>query len=98
MRVSIVPRKTTLAKLLAKKGKVTVVWKKNKFVEGYQIQACKNKKFKDVKDVYVKNYKTTRKNIKLKKGLYYIRIRGYRQLKGEKIFSKWSKILKVKVK
>ena len=43
---------------------------------------------------------TSKKTItKLKKGkTYYVRVRAYKKLSGKKIYGKWSKIKKIKIR
>ena len=83
------------------KKKVTVRWKKLSGASGYQVQTALNKKFtKGKKSCLVKKAKTTKKTVtKLKKGkMYYVRVRGYCMYQGRKIYGKWSKVKRVKVK
>ena len=76
---------------------MTVKWKKNKAVNGYQIQYSTNKKFTSgSKTVTVNKNSTVSKTVKkLKKGKkYYVRIRTY----NGKYYSAWSTPKSVKVK
>lgn len=93
-------RPTSLTKLKAGKGKVTVKWNKAETVKGYQLQYSTSKKFTKAKTVTVKKQKTVSKLIKkLKSGKkYYFRIRCYNTVSGNKLYSKWSKVKSVKVK
>ena len=88
---------TTLTNVKNKKGKkVSVSWKKNKKVTGYQIQYATNSKFKGAKIKTVKGAKSTSYTLsKLKKGkTYYVRVRTY----TKKNYSGWSKTKTVKIK
>ena len=72
-------------------GKVTVSWNKNKSATGYQIQYATNTKFSGVKTVIVRSgSKTSAVIANLKKKKYYIRMRGYKSVKGTNYFSVWS--------
>ena len=81
---------------------MTVKWKKDKTVTGYQIQYSKSKKYakKSTKTVTISKKSTTSKTIsKLKsKKKYYVRIRAYKKSAGKKIYGAWSKTKTVKVK
>ncbi len=70
---------------------------------GYQIKYANNKKFKKAKTVKVirnKKGSITSKNWKVKKGkTYYVKVRAMMKTKtGKTIYSKYSKIKKLKVK
>ena len=102
------PKPTAIRKLKAGRKYFTVKWKKIKGVKGYQIQYSTNKKFKKkykgkkqtVKIVTVKKAKATSRKInKLKTNKrYYVRIRTYKVVKGKRIYSKWSKVKRIKTK
>lgn len=93
---------TTLSSVKnTKTRKMTVKWKKNKAVNGYQIQYATNKKFTSgSKTVTVNKNSTVSKTVKkLKKGKkYYVRIRTYKTVNGKKYYSSWSKAKSVKIK
>ena len=70
-------------------------------ITGYQIQYSTSKTFKSGnKSVKVKGYRKVSKTIKSLKAkkTYYVRIRTYRTVNGEKIYSPLSKARRVKVK
>jgi len=98
----IKPKGATIKKVTANKKAFKVKWYKNTTqTSGYEIQYSTNKKFKSGnKTVNIKSNKTTSKKIKnlKKKKKYYVRIRTYKTVKGKKIYSSWSKTLKVKTK
>lgn len=87
-------------KSIAKK-KVTLKWKKLKGVSGYEIIAATDKKFKKNKKVTKvsgsKKTKATVKKLKRKK-TYYVKMRGYITVNGQKYYGSYSKVKKVKVK
>ena len=95
--------KKTLSKVILrvpknKKGRKLVVrWNAVKDVKGYQLQYALNKKFKKKKSVQTKKTKYTIKKLKKKK-TYYIRVRAYKMNGRKKVYGKWSKVKKVKIK
>ncbi len=93
---------TSISKLKAGAKNVKVTWKKQTVgTKGYEIQYSTDKKFKkNVKSVIIKKTKTTSKNIKKLKPnkKYYFRIRTYKVVKKEKVYSNWSKAISVKTK
>ena len=102
----IVPKGTSLKKLIAGKKRIKTIWKaQKKQTTGYEIQYATDKKFKkNVKKTTVKKNKTTSvttKKLKAKKK-YYVRIRAYKTVKvngkNVKIYSGWSKVKKIKTK
>ena len=80
------------------KGKIKVLLSKDKAAAGYQIQHSQKKTFKG--GLKTKTVKTTSYTIKsLKKRTYYVRARAYTtDSNGKKVYSKWSKARKVRVK
>ena len=97
----IVPQKTTIKSLKAKKKGFTVKWKKQTIkTSGYQIQYATNKKFKNAHKITIKSKdKTSYKVAKLKsKKKYYVRVRTYKSINGKKYYSFWSDIGTIKTK
>ena len=81
-----------------KKGKKLVIcWNAVKDAGGYQLQYALNKKFKKKKSIQTGKIKYTIKKLKKKK-TYYIRVRAYKMNGKKKIYGKWSKVKKVKIK
>lgn len=98
----IKPKKTSVKKVQSSsKKQITVKWKKDSLVSGYEIQYSTSSKFtsKKTKKVTVskKNSKKTIKKLKSGKK-YYVRIRSYKTSNGKKIYSEWSSKKSVKVK
>jgi hypothetical protein len=78
---------------------ITIKWKKVKGVKGYQVQYSLSKDFK--KSTKKKNLTKTKLTLKKmkKKKTYYIRVRSYvKDSNNKKVYSKWSKVKKVKIK
>jgi len=80
------------------KGKVKITAKKNKLAYGYHFQLSTNKKFKGSKrSKFTRNASYTFGS--LKKKTYYIRVRSYTSdSRGIRVYSKWSKVKKVRTK
>jgi hypothetical protein len=104
--VTIYPDGTKLKKVrAAKKKKADVYWYAQPVqINGYQIQAAKNKTFKKAKSYTVKVAsgtkagKTLHKTLKLSTGTWYIRVRTYKTCSGKKVYSSWSSSKKVKIR
>lgn len=100
------PKKTQISRIVSKGGrKIVVTWKAKSGVSGYQIQCALKKNFKKgVKTYTIKGKKKTSKTIKKLKAKkkYFVRVRSFTKTKvngkTKKIYSKWSKVKKVKVK
>lgn len=80
--------------------KATVKWKKAKKVDGYELQVCKNKKFKKKYTSYFETEKTSYVlPYSVGRGTYYVRVRAYREaITGEKVYGKYTKVKKIKKK
>ena len=84
----------------AGKKKITVSWKKIKGAKGYVVVCARNKDMMNNKKVTVKKgSKTTAtvKGLKSKKN-YYVKVRAYKTVDGERVYGSYSKAVKVKVK
>lgn len=97
------PGKVTGVYLYARKGaKIKVEWANfYSNTTGYQIQYALNKGFtKNKKTKNVVGYLKWHKTIKgLKKGkTYYVKVRAYNKKAGKKVYGKWSKVKKIKIK
>lgn len=80
-----------------KKGCVVIKWNKTEDVGGCQIQYSINRRFKMSRSKNVKKTKYTIRKLKRNK-IYHIRLRTYRIVNGARIYSKWSKVKKIKIK
>lgn len=77
---------------------ITAKWKKVSGAKGYQIQyALSKKKLSKGERKYVKKTSVTIKKLKKKK-TYYVRVRAYKQSGKKKVYGKWSKVRKIKIK
>ena len=93
------PAKTTVKLSKAKKTSIKVSWKKVSGVAAYQIQYSTSKNFKKAKTVEVSAKSASKVLKKLKKNkTYYIRVRAYKMNGRKKVYGKWSKVKKVKIK
>jgi hypothetical protein len=99
--VTVNPAKTALSKVTNSKGaKLTVKWKKDSSVTGYQLQYSTDKNFKTgVKKVDIKKNGTISTVISnLTKGkTYYVRIRTYKTVSKVDYYSEWSNAKQVKI-
>lgn len=96
----IAPRPTRIKKVKAGSTTADVSWgKQTKNITGYQIQYSQVKSFNylsKLKIIKGKNKtKCTVKNLKMDY-TYYVRVRTYKTVNGEKVFSKWSKAKRFK--
>ena len=92
------PAKVKAVKLIAKKKKLNVKWKKVSGATGYEVTYATNNKFtKNKKTVKVKKNKVTLKRLKSKKK-YYVKVRAYKKANGSTNYGKWSKVIKKKAK
>lgn len=92
--------KKQTAKVKAGKKKLTVTWKKDKNVSGYQIKITTKKNFKGAKTYTVKSYKTYKKVIKKLKAnkKYFVKVRAYKTVGKSKVYGAYSAVRSCKVK
>ncbi len=97
----IMPKKPTLNKPKSKKKQLTISWKKDKNISGYELQYSTSSKFtkKTTKTVKLGKNTTSKtiKNLKSNKK-YYLRIRSYKTIDGKKYYSSYSSKKNIKVK
>ena len=92
------PAKVKIKKAKYKKRrKIKITLKKIKGAKGYHIRYSDSKKFDGYWDKYTKKTKVTLKKLD-KNTKYYIKARAYKLVNGAKLYGKWSKKKKVKVK
>ncbi|MBQ7117324.1 MAG: fibronectin type III domain-containing protein [Clostridia bacterium] len=87
-------------KVKADKGKITVSWEKIKGAKGYVVAYARNSDMINNTRVTVKKGSKTSatvKGLKSKKN-YYVKVRAYKTVNGEKIYGTYSKVVKVRVK
>lgn len=99
----IIPQATRITNVKAQNKGIQVKWKKQTSqIKGYQLQYSTSKKFtkKTTKTKTVKKPSKTKLSIgKLKAGKkYYVRIRTYQTVNGNKYDSEWSNSKNVTVK
>ncbi|MCR5836167.1 MAG: carbohydrate-binding domain-containing protein [Lachnospiraceae bacterium] len=81
---------------VSSKKKLTIKWKKLKDVTAYQVVVSKKKSGKSV--VFKKTTKKTKVTTKkMKAGTYYVKVRAYKLVDGNKVYGKYSKVKKVTV-
>ena len=92
--------KKQTVKVKAGKKKLTVTWKKDKNVSGYQIKIATKKNFKGAKTYTVKSYKTYKKVIKKLKAKkkYFVKVRAYKTVGKSKVYGAYSAVRSSKVK
>lgn len=84
-----------------KKAKIQARWDSVNGASGYQIYYSKNKNFKKViaKKVINNGQTTSYIGKKFTKGkTYYVKVRAYKNINGQKVYGKWSNIKSVKCK
>ncbi|WP_026669960.1 fibronectin type III domain-containing protein [Butyrivibrio sp. AE3006] len=93
---------TSITKVTSTDDSVTIKWKKQpKQSSGYQIQYSSDKKLKKkVKTVTINNpNKGTKKISKIEQDKnYYVKIRSYYKVGSKIVYSKWSKVKKIRTK
>ncbi|SDB50655.1 fibronectin type III domain-containing protein [Butyrivibrio sp. INlla16] len=77
----------------------TIKWNKVSDAEGYQVQYSTSRKFTSAKTKTYKASKSSAKINKLRKNKkYYVRIRCFKTIDGNKVYSEWSNRKSVKTK
>lgn len=78
--------------------KLIITWLSDTTVKGYEVQYAMDKKFtRSLKKKTVKTTYCTVKKVKRSK-TYFVRVRAYKLQGTKKIYSKWTKVKKIKVK
>ena len=92
-----------ISRIRAKKGALKVTCKKMRFgkkkAEGYEVQVCRNKKFKGPSLVTVRSKKRIKNIRDLKRGKkYYVRVRAYHTVGVKTFFSGYSVVSSMRTK
>ena len=101
MTLTVIPASTAITKLQSQKpGWLNIQYRANRDADGYQIQYgispdMKNAKYVAVKDSAIRSY--TRKDVKSGE-TYFVRVRTFNVVDGERIYSNWSGIKSMAVK
>lgn len=85
---------------VSENGKINVSWNKISGAKGYVVAYARNRDMMNNKKVTVKKgskVSATLKGLKAKKN-YYVRVRAYKTVDGERVYGSYSKTIKVKVK
>lgn len=83
-----------------KKHQIKIKWSTSKKCSGYQIQYSKNKYFNSIvlnKTLSSKNTSYTKTKLSKNKK-YYVRIRAYKNINGQKVYGNWSATKSIKCK
>ena len=99
--IKVVPKRVKFSSVKnIKGGKLRIAWRKDKTVTGYEVLYSTKANFKNAKKVTVKSYKTVSvKTKKLTKNkTYYVKVRAYKTVNGQKIYGAYSGVKKVKIK
>ena len=99
--VTVNPAGTTLTTAKNLSGrKAQIIWKKNRYVTGYEIQYSVNKNFRSGSKKTVSGASKTKYTLtKLQKNkTYYVRIRTYKKSGTKKYYSSWSKEKAVRIR
>lgn len=102
-KLTIKPKTQSISSLKSTgRKKISLKWKKDSSVTGYQIQYSTSKSFtkKTTKTVKVSTTKALNKTVKnLKRGKkYYVRVRAYKTSNKKTVYSSWSASKNIKVK
>ncbi|MBR5438441.1 MAG: hypothetical protein IKV21_05930 [Clostridia bacterium] len=102
LNFDIVPEKVSKFTLTAKNDAMDVSWSTVKGAQGYEITYSTSKKFtaKTTKTTVTKSSKTKKTTLKKLKNAtkYYVKIRAYKTVNGEKVYSAYSSVKNIKVK
>lgn len=77
--------------------KAVVCWKKKSGVTSYQIKYATNLQFKNARSLSASRKDSSSKTKKLKKKIYYFKVRYYYKKGSTKSWSKWSVVKKVQI-
>lgn len=97
----IVPKGTTISKLTAGKSQFTAKWSKQSTqTTGYQLQYSTSSKMTNATTKTYSSASTSSATVKSLKSAktYYVRVRTYKTVNGNKFYSAWSSVKSVKTK
>ena len=97
--VTVTPKKQSISLVNKIKKQLTIKWKKNNKVSGYEVVYSANKKFTGKKTVRKAKTTTSYKIKGLKKGkTYYAKVRSYKTVNGKRIYGAYSTAKKATIK
>ncbi len=97
--VTVTPKKQSISLVNKIKKQLTIKWKKNNKVSGYEVVYSANKKFTGKKTVRKAKTTTSYKIKGLKKGkTYYAKVRSYKTVNGKRIYGAYSTAQKATIK
>lgn len=99
--ISVKPKALAKPKISSQANKkMTIQWKKDSKVNGYEIYYATNAKYnKNKKVITIKKSSITKKVISAKKkSTYYIKMRSYRLVGKSKLYSDFTKTIKIRIK
>lgn len=94
------PEKAVQSSLSAQEGELDIKWTVQENAEGYELEYSKNEDFSDSqKEVVDASAKGEYKISDLKpKDEYFVRVRSFAELDGEKVYGEWSDSAKIAIK
>lgn len=97
----VIPAPTAVTKLQSQRaGWLNIQYRANRAADGYQIQYGTNSNMSGGKYVAVRNSAIrsyTRKDVR-RRTIYYVRVRTFKVVGGERIYSNWSGVKRITVK
>lgn len=99
--IAVVPKNVSLSKVVSpSKRTLSIVWKKNNTVSGYEVLISSDNNFK--KDTYQRKFSKNVGNTKVSglksQKVFFVKIRAYKKSNGSTQYGAWSTIKKVKIK
>lgn len=101
VKITVAPRKASLAAVTAGKGTLRVSWHRNTKATGYQAKIASNSGFtKNTKSFTAASNKTVSRTFtKLKRNTtYYVKVRAYKTVGTEKIYGSYSTVKKIRTR
>lgn len=101
VKITVKPKQMQKPSLILKAaGKVQVKWSVDKNASGYEVKYATNSEFKGPKTKLVSGasqYSTTISGL-TKGKTYYVKIRAYKNINGEKVYGQYSNVVKILIK